>query len=159
MNEKILFVCKLLLTLLLAIASPLSAENLRKRSDKMPCVGILGTCFDCFHYCCFPPWHPPEDLKEQMYTPPRAWSAKHLVSQGGKSHGGDEWQQAWLRYVCSWLSQRSSLLAWQRGNSVSFIVRKTHLRIMVYLFIYQPLNPGQFLNLCNSCNLGSLLLN
>lgn len=136
MNEKILFVCKLLLTLLLAVASPLSAENLRKRSDKMPCVGILGTCFDCFHYCCFPPWHPPADLKEQMYTPPRAWSAKHLVSQGGKSRGGDEWQQAWRRYVCSWLPPEKQPLSLAEGKQCKFYSQKnssSNHGISVYL--------------------------
>ena len=80
--------------------------------------------------------------------------------EDGRPCGGDEWQQGRLKSVCSWLPKRNSLSAWQRGNSKSFTVEQTHFLIMVYLLIYQQLNPEQLLNLCGSSyTLGSLLLN
>lgn len=53
----------------------------RELGKRRPSGVIVGTCLDYFHYCCFLRWHLTEEIKEEMYPPCHAWSAKHLVSQ------------------------------------------------------------------------------
>lgn len=152
--------CKTVLALLLSVTSARSAEKVRKRSDRTPSAGTPAPHLSLLSLLLLSPLQRPKEVGEWMHSPLRNGqpNACSLLMEMAASTVLVPSGQAQQKEVCSWLPKRNVLSAWQRENSMFY--SQTHsFSNHGFSLIYQQLNPGQLLDPCNSCHLGSLLLN